>query len=288
MRYNPLELDDQSVATETVILSVDLSVTPHANASVLLKDIKVEMGGGIVTPLQEIRQSILHRYDVWTLLYRYERYGNEARRKAISTSVVMVPLLTDSEETSPTITSTWEKVLDISNLLPLAPQFTAPSVANQAVSPPANATRHSTRPSIASKPRTIPTAHIRAQIVPNPPFRTTEPPHLSILIRVPPEGVNPNEEFAVDIQIVNRAIRPVKLALQVDSGQAQFRTKSKGPGRTDKVLPRVPMSSSPITTTHPARKGLMTDAEARALFVQEMEIQKPKPIIALTVEGKIG
>jgi hypothetical protein len=295
MRYNPLEPDDNIVSAEIVLLSVDLSVTPHANASVLVKDIKVEMGGGTVTPLQDVQEATLRRYDVLTLLYRYERYGGDGGRKTVSTSATMIPLLSHSAETSPQITSLWNKVLDIPNINPLS-QMAGPTqrAVSQIMTPPHSA-RHSPKPSITGKPRVLPT-HGRAQTVIDLPTRpipsaglfSSEPPNLSITIQVPSLGVNPNEEFPVEIQVVNRANRPMKLALHVDSGQAHFRSQSRGT-RTDKLLPRVPMSATLAQpTTEPDRNNVMTEAEVREYFMREHELRKGKPIVALTVEGKIG
>jgi hypothetical protein len=294
MRYNPLEPDDNIVSAEIVLLSVDLSVTPHANASVLVKEIKVEMGGGTVTPLQDVQEATLRRYDVLTLLYRYERYGGEGGRKTVSTSATMIPLLSNSAETSPQITSLWNKILDIPNLNPLS-QMAGPTqrAVSQIMTPP-NSARHSPKPSITGKPRVTPT-HGRAQTVIDLPTRpipstglfTSEPPNLSITVQVPSKGVTPNEEFPVEIQVVNRANRPMKLALHVDSGQAHFRSQSRGT-RTDKLLPRVPMSATLAQPTEPDRSNVMTEAEVREYFMREHGLRKGKPIVALTVEGKIG
>lgn len=294
MRYNPLEPDDNNIASaEIVLLSVDLSVTPHANASVLVKNIKVEMGGGTIAPLQDVKEATLRRYDVLTLLYRYERYGGDGGRKTVSTSATMIPLLSNSAETSPQITSLWNKVLDIPNLNPLS-QMAAPTqrAVSQILTPP-NSARHSPKPS-TGKPRTAPT-HGRAQTVIDLPTRPVpsvasisfEPPNLSITVQVPSSGVKPNEEFPVEIQLVNRAYRPMKLALHVDSGQAHFRTQSRAT-RMDKLLPRVPMSATLAQPTEPERNNVMTEAEVRGYFLREHELRKGKPIIALTVEGKIG
>ena len=294
MRYNPLEPDDNSISTEIVLLSVDLSVTPHAGADVLVKDVKVEMGGGKITPLQELQDTILKRYDVLTLLFRYERYGGEGGRKTVSTRATMVPLLSDSEESSPTITSLWNKILDIPNLSPSLSQFTAPTqrAASQIMSP-SNSSRNSPKPSIAGKPRGISTAHGRTQTLNDYPLRplsstisTLEVPNISITVTVPSEGVAPNEEFTVDIQVVNRANRPIKLALHIDSGQSHFRSQHRV-SRTEKVLPRVPVSASLVQPTEPARTTL-TEIEAQEYFLREQETRKGKPIIALTVDGKIG
>ena len=213
MRYNPFEPYDNSISTEIVLLSVDLSVTPHAGANVLVKDVKVEMGGGKITPLQELQDTILKRYDVLTLLFRYERYGGEGGRKTVSTSATMIPLLSDSEESSPIITSLWNKILDIPNLSPSVSQFTAPTQrAVSQIMTPSDSSRHSPKPSIAAKARGISTAQGRIQTLNDPPLRpmssttsTSEVPNLSIIVKVPSEGVTPNEEFAVDIQVVNRA-----------------------------------------------------------------------------------
>jgi hypothetical protein len=294
MRYNPLEPEDNSISTETVLLSVDLSVTPHAGADVLVKDIKVEMGGGKVTPLQELQDIILRRYDVLTLLFRYERYGGEGGRKTVSTRVTMIPLLSDSEESSPIISSLWNKVLDIPNLSPSVSQFIAPTqrAVGQIMSP-SDSSRNSPKPSITGNPRGISTAHGRVQTLNDPSLRpvssttsTLEVPHLSITVKVPSEGVTPNEEFTVDIQVVNRSNRPIKLALHVDSGQSHFRPQPRV-SRTDKVLPRVPVSASLVQPTEPAGTDL-TEFEAQEYFLREQELRKGKPIIALIVEGRIG
>jgi len=91
----------------------------------------------------------------------------------------------------------------------------------------------------------------------------------------------------VEIQVVNRANRPMKLALHVDSGQAHFRSQSRAT-RTDKLLPRVPMSATLAQPTEPDRSNVTTEAEVREYFLREHELRKGKPIVALTVEGKIG
>jgi hypothetical protein len=293
MRYTPLEPDDDSVSTEVVLLSVDLGVTQHAEASVLIKDIKVEMGGGTVTPLQEPQRTVLRRYDVLTLLFRYERHGGDGGRKTVSIHSTMVPLLSESEELSPHITSLWNKVLDVPSLSPPLSQYSAPTqrAVSQALSPPGSA-RHSPKPSVTGKPRSA-TAYGRAPTNTDSPTRPmsinsiSEAPNLSITVQVPPQGVNPNEEFTVDIQTVNRANRPIKLALQVDSGQAHFRTQSRV-SRAEKLLPQVPMSSSPAPPIDPAANNVPTEIEAREFFVRELEARKGKPIIALTVESIIG
>ena len=294
MRYNPLEPDDNSISTEIVLLSVDLSVTPHAGADVLVKDVKVEMGGGKVTPLQEIQDTLLKRYDMLTLLFRYERYGGEGGRKMVSTSATMIPLLSDSEESSPIITSLWNKILDIPNLSPSLSQITAPTqrTASQIVAP-SNSSRHSPKSSITGKSRGISTAHGRVQTLNDSPLRpmssattSTEVPNLSITVKVPSKGVAPNEEFTVDIQVVNRANRPIKLALHVDSGQSHFRSQPRV-SRTDKVLPRVPVSASSVQPTEAAGTNF-TEIEAQEYFLRQQESRKGKPILALTVEGKIG
>ena len=285
MRYNPLEPEDNSISAEIVLLSVDLSVTPHASASVIVKNIKVEMGGGKVTPLQEVQNIVLKRYDVLTLLFRYERFGGEGGRKTVSTSATMIPLLSDSEEMSPTITSLWNKVLDIPSMRPtVSPPFTQRAV-SQIMS--SSNSRHSPKPSITGKPRGVSALHGRAQTLNNPVSSIFEVPNLSITVKVPSKGVTPNEEFTIDIQVVNRANRPIKLALYIDSGQTHFRSQSQV-SRTDKVLPRVPKTASLTQPAETRGKNLLTETEAREYFLQEQEIRKGKPIIALTVEGKIG
>lgn len=290
MRYNPLEPDDNSISTEIVLLSVDMSVTPHAGASVLVKDIKVEMGGGKVTPLQECKEAILNRYDMLTLLFRYERYGGDEVRKRVSTTATMIPLLSTSEETSPKITSLWNKLLDVPSAIPSVSQITQRAVSQ--IMTPTNSSRHSPKPSITGKSRAVSTPHGRTQIH-NDSIRPTssttlsETPNLSITVKVPSNGVNPNEEFAIDIQVVNRANRPIKLALLIDSGLTHVRTQSQV-SRADKVLPRIPTTSSFVQPTESPGKNLETEAEAREYFLREQEKLQGKPIIALTVEGKIG
>jgi hypothetical protein len=290
MRYNPLEPNDNSISAEIVLLSVDMSVTPHAGASVLVKDIKVEMGEGKITPLQDYKEAILNRYDMLTLLFRYERYGGDGVRKRLSTTATMIPLLSDSEETSPKITSSWNRALDVPTAIHSVSQITHRAVSQ--IMTPTSSSRHSPQPSITGKPGGVSTPHGRAQILSRPSRPTSsttlsETPNLSITVKVPSNGVNPNEEFAIDIQVVNRANRPIKLALHVDSGQTHFRTQPQL-SRTDKVLPRVPTTSSVVQPTESPGNNLGTEAEAREYFLREQEKGRGKPIIALTVEGKIG
>lgn len=290
MRYNPLEPSDYSLSTEIVLLSVDLSVTPHAGASVLVKDVKVEMGGGTVTPITEMRPSVLKRYDVLTLLFRYERYGGDGGRKTVSTNATMIPLLSGSEETSPVIKSLWNKVLDIPSLT--SAPFLAPTqrAVSQIMTPSSS---HRSSPSITGKPRGV-QSHGRAQTLVDLPrpasvMSTSEPPVLSITVEVPSKGVHPNDEFSVTIQVVNRARRPVKLALQVDAqtGERHSRTHSRL-SRTDKLLPRIPVSASvpePVVTSN---KNSMAEAEVLEFYLQERDFFKTKGIYPLTVDGKIG
>ena len=155
---------------------------------------------------------------------------------------------------------------------------------------PTNSARHSPSPSFGT-PRSILAG--RAQIQTHndhtQPISSTasiDAPHLSITVKVPTKGVSPNEEFPVGIQVVNRANRPVKLALYIDSGQSPFRAQSRAT-RTDKVLPRVPLTQSHDQTTETIQND-MTEIEAREYFMRETESRKGKPIIALTVESKIG
>lgn len=293
MRYTPLEPADDTISAEIVVLSVDLSVTQHTGTSVLVKDIKVEVGGGTVTPLQEPHPTVLRRYDVLTLLFRYERYGKDEGRKTISITATMVPLLSDSEEMSPHITSLWNKVLDIPGSRPPSSQFPTPAqrVISQSLSPPGSA-RQSPKPSITGKPGNF-SAYGRTLTSIDSPTRpvsvhsVSESPNLSITVQVPSKGVNPNDEFTVDIQIVNRANRPIKLVLQVDSGRAQFRTQSRV-SRIDKLLPQVPVSASLIPPTDATGNNISAEIEAREFFLRQLELQKGKPIIALTVETMIG
>jgi hypothetical protein len=288
MRYNPLEPADSGTSTEIVLLSVDLSVTPHTGGSVLVKEVNVDVEGGTIVPLQQIGEKVLKRYDVMTLLFRYERYGGDAGRKMVSTSATMAPLLSESEETSPKISSLWNKILDIPSLNPKLAVAGSQRAVSMIMSP-ATGARHSPKPSLSGK-RGV---HARGQTlteVPTRPISTLsagESPNLSITVQIPSSGVNPGEEFTVDIQVVNRATRPIKLALHVDSGQAHFRTQSRGPNRSDKLLPRVPLSSTLPTPTSP-QKTLMTDIEARAFYLRQKETRQGKGIIALGVEGKIG
>jgi hypothetical protein len=280
-----------STSTEIVLLSVDVSVTPQTGGSVLVKEVKVDMEGGKMIPLQSSGEKVLKRYDVMTLLFRYERYGGNAGRKMVSTSATMVPLLSDSEETSPTITSLWNKVLDIPNLNPRLSTVGSQRAVSMIMSPPAGS-RHSPKSSLSTKSRGIP-SHIRTQTLSDIPSRptsmisTAESPNLSITVRVPSTGVDPGEEFNVDIQVVNRATRPIKLALHVDSGQAHFQTQ-KRTSRTDKLLPRVPFSTSLHHHPDTPHNTIMTESEAREFYLREKEGRQVKGIIALNVEGKIG
>jgi len=290
MRYNPLEPKDYSLSTEIVMLSVDLSVTPHAGASVLVKDVKVEMGGGTVTPMTEMQSTILKRYDVLTLLFRYERYGGDGGRKTVSTNATMVPLLSGSEETSPVIKSLWNKILDIPSLT--STPFAAPTQrAVSQIMTPSNSHRSSS--SITGKPRGV-QGHGRAHTVVDLPrpasiVSTTESSVLSITVEVPSKGVNPGDEFSVTIQVVNRARRPIKLALQADAqtGQSHARTQSRS-SRTDKLLPRIPVSMSLPQPAVTSSKNTMTEAEVLEFYLQEREFSKTRGIYPLTVDGKIG
>src|SRR5579859_2951219 len=278
MRYNPIEPADYSLSTEIVLLSVDLSVTPHAGASVLVKHITVEMGGGTVTPMTEIKPTILKKYDILTLLFRYERYGGNGGRKTVSTNATMIPLLSGSEETSPVIKSLWNKVLDIPSLTSVP--FSAPTQrAVSQIMTPSNS--HRSSPSITGKPRGL-QSHGRAQTVVDLPrpasvVSASESPVLSITVEVPSKGVNPNDEFSVTIQVVNRARRPVKLALQVDAqtGQSHSRTHSRL-SRTDKLLPRIPVSASLPEPTITSNKNNMTEAEVLEYYLQERNFFKTK------------
>jgi hypothetical protein len=293
MRYNPLEPADTSLNTEIVLLSVYLSVTPHAGASVFIKDVNVEMGGGTVVPLQEVQSYVLKRYDVLTLLFRYDRYGGDGVNKIVSTSITMVPLLSGVEETSPKIKSLWNKTLDIPTLNPSPSiHFTSPTAqaVGQVMSVSNSRTSHSTKSSITGKPRGIPTGHGRAHTIVDIPSRPasiatsmTETPNLSITVQIPPGGTKPNEEFSVSIQVVNRATRPIKLALHVDPGHAHSKAQSRM-SRTDKLLPRAP-SSQP---SHPAGHGGIEESEMLEFFLRDRETRKGKAIVALSVEEKIG
>lgn len=293
MRYNPIEPADTSINTEIVLLSVYLSVTPHAGANVLIKDVKVEMAGGTIIPLQEVPSYVLKRYDVLTLLFRYERYGGDGMNKTVSTNITMVPLLSGIEETSPKITSLWNKTLDIPTINSSPPvHFTSPTAhaVGQIMSVSSNRTSHSAKPSITGKPRGIATGHGRAHTVIDIPSRptsmaisATEPPNLSITVTVPSGGTRPNEEFSVSIQVVNRATRPIKLAVHVDSSRVHQKTQSRT-SRTDKNLPRAP-SSQPNYNSNP---GSFEDSEILELYHRERDARKGKGIIALSVEEKIG
>ena len=293
MRYNPLEPDDSSLSVEIVLLSVDLSVTPHAGAPVLVKEINVEMGGGIITPLQTFQSIILNRYDVMTFLFRYERYGGDGGRKTVSTSATMIPLLSDSEETSPKIVSLWNKVLDVPSLSTSVPQFTAPTRAvSQVMSPPT--TRHAQKTSIVGRPQALSITHGRAQTTndgqaryPQNTTSISEASNLSITVQVPLEGVKPNEKFVVDIQVVNRLKRPIRLALQVNSGQAYFQQSSRL-SKVDKILPRTPVVPTTPQASLSSTDGVMTEREAKEFFLREQENSRSKLIIALTVEAKFG
>ena len=293
MRYNPLEPDDNTVSKEVVLLSVDLSVTPHAGAFVLVKDIKVDMERGMVLPLQDINPTVLRRYDVLTLLFRHERYGGEGGRKMVSTSATMVPLLSESSDDCPQITSLWNKILDIPSMVsPVAP---GPRPLSQVIYPPPTTAWQSPKSS-PSRPRSsVVSTHARIQgSDPHSPKRplsasttsTVEIPHLSITVKVPPTGVNPSEEFPVEVQVLNRATRPVKLALHIDSGQMRFQTQVTN-SKTDKLLPRVPLSSTPNPPPD-TTKPINPQSELREFFFREHDRQKGKPIIALTVEHKLG
>lgn len=294
MRYNPLEPDDSSLSVEIVLLSVDLSVTPHAGAPVLVKEINVEMGGGTISPLQAFQPITLNRYDVMTVLFRYERYGGDGGRKAVSTTATMIPLLSDSEETSPKIISLWNKVLDVPSVNPSAPQFTAPTRAVSQVMNPASTVRHAHKASIVGKPQVLSTAHGRAQtnndgqvLYPPHPSSIAEVSNLSITVQVPSEGVKPNEKFMVDIQVVNRLKRPIRLALQVNSGQAYFQQSSRL-SKADKILPQTPVIPSAPQVLASSGNGMMTERAAKEFFLREQENLRSKPIIALTVEAKFG
>lgn len=48
------------------------------------------------------------------------------------------------------------------------------------------------------------------------------------------------------------------------------------------------MSATLAQPTEPERNNVMTEAEVREYFIREHELRKGKPIVALTVEGKIG
>jgi len=291
MRYNPIEPADYSLSTEIVLLSVDLSVTPHAGASVLVKDITVEMGGGTVTPMTEIKPSILKKYDILTLLFRYERYGGDGGRKTVSTNATMVPLLSGSEETSPVIKSLWNKVLDIPSLASVP--FSAPTqrAVSQIMTPSSS---HRSSPSITGKPRGV-QGHGRAQTIVDLPSQpasaisTSDSPVLAITVEVPSKGVKPSDEFAVSVHCINRGRRPVKLVLQVDAqpGQSHSRTHSRL-SRTDKLLRRLPVSASLPQPTLTSNKNHMTEAEVLEYYLQERNFNKTRGIYPLTVEAKLG
>lgn len=293
MRYNPLEPEDNTVNKEVVLLSVDLGVTPQAGASVLVKELKVDMGDGEVIPLQDDVQRTLKRYDVCTLLFRYQRYGEGGGSKTVSINATMVPLINDSSETSPQIISTWNKVLDFPRATPSS-HFTAPTqrVVSQIMSPANSAIRHSHSGSITGRPQSTPKLHGRAQTVTDLPSRPPsmaisqiESPHLSITIEVPAKGVQPFEEFDIYAQVVNRSNRPIRLVLYVDSGRDYEKSQARL-SRTDKVLPRIPLSAS--SRQSDASSISPTATETRAIYLQERQRQKGKPMFGITVETPLG
>jgi hypothetical protein len=297
MRYNPLEPDDNTVSKEAVLLSVDLSVTPHAGASVLVRDIKVEMDGGKVFPLHDVESTVLRRHDVLTLLFRYVRYGGEGGRKTVSTSATMIPLLTGSPDDSPQIVSLWNKSLDIPSLA--SQPAPLPRPVSQLISPASTAARQSPKPSPV-RPRSIASTAARIHSVsdlqsPKRPLSasaqsvvsTAESPYLSITVKVPSQGVKLSEKFPVQVQVLNRTTRPIKLVLQVDSGQARFQTQVTNT-KIDKLLPRVPLTSNLNPPIEATSKPGNPETEARELFFRSHERQKGRPFIALTVEHKLG
>jgi hypothetical protein len=293
MRYNPLEPEDFSINKEIVLLSVDLSVTPQAGAPVLVKNVKVEMDGGQIEPLQDDVERVLKRYDVFTLLFRYVRYGDPGGPKTVSTSATMIPLINDSAELSPQINSTWNKVLDFPRLSPPS-QFTAPTqrVVSQIMgySSTDPRVRHTQSSSISGRPTGL--GHGRAQTLSEPLPRpdsvvssVIESPHLSITIEVPSKGINPMDEFQVKAQVVNRSNRPMRLALYVQPGQEFERVPSRN-SKVDKVLPRIPLS--PATRPFELTSFSTNDTELRQVYLRELELKKGKPLVGLTVEAELG
>ena len=290
MRYNPLEPEDFSVNKEVVLLSVDLSVTPQAGVPVLVKDVKVEMDGGQIIPLQDNEERVLKRYDMLTLLFRYVRYGDTGGAKTVSTSATMVPLINESAEISPQITSVWNKVLDFPRLSPPS-QFTAPTqrVVSQIMGLSDPKVRHTHSSSITGRPLVIPTGHGRVQTVTDIPSRPPsvallESPHLSITIEVPSIGVNPMDEFTVKAQVVNRSTRPMRLVLYVDANRDFEKAPSRN-SRTDKVLPKIPLS--PATRVSETSFS-SNENELRQFYLREIERQKGRPMVGLTVEAQLG
>jgi len=293
MRYNPLEPEDFSVNKEVVLLSVDISVTPQAGADVLVKDVKIDMGGGEIVPLQDDGDRTLKRYDVFTLLFRYVRYGETGGPKTVSISATTIPLINDSSETSPQITSIWNKVLDFPRLTP-QPHFSAPTqrAVSQIMSPAESKLRHTHSSSITGRPISIPSTHNRAQTIsdlpPRPPSvvaSQVQSPHLSITIEVPSEGVKPMEEFTVKAQVVNRSARPMRLVLYVDASREFEKTQGREL-RTDKVLPRIPLSRSNRHSDDPVTPP--NEVDTHQFYLQERERQKGKPMVGITVEEQFG
>ena len=292
MRYTPLESIDY---VSTAILSVDVSITPHAGTNVMVKDVKVELEGGTVTPLQQLQNTVLKRYDFLTLLFRYQRYGNDGGRRIVSTTTTVVPLLMDSEENSPEITSSWNKTLDFPHVHPqiIRSGLPAQKAVDHVMNAQSSSGQHSPRPGVLGKGRGDATVSgyvpnpLETSSTSHPSLTTISVPHLSITMEVPSDPISPDDEFNVNIQVVNQATRPMRLALYVDFGQPRLPSKVHR-AKTDKVLPRTPMTGSFLPSTEASPQNFMTPEQAQEFFIRENELRKGKPLIPLTVEEKIG
>jgi hypothetical protein len=210
----------------SVIVSLDVDITPFTNCEVTLKKAEVKIIGGTVEDLNEVSGMILPitslPQDDITFLYRLEPDDFDATNKSQIRTLEISVLATAnlSENCQPELSMFWTTSLDFTP--PVNPGFGNPTQPIQRPHRPAQlsigGSALETTPTVSSlavsRPDALPSIDVTTRHQRNPSI-----PDFGVTMTFtgPPSSspIYPGVPFAWSIFIVNRSDRPRKLALMV-------------------------------------------------------------------------
>ena len=216
---------NSSPTNPSVIVSLDVDITPFANCEVMLKKAEVKIIGGTVEDLNRVSGMILPitslPQDDITFLYRLEPDDLDATNKSQIRTLEISVLATAnlSETCQPELSMFWTTSLDFTP--PVNPGFGHPTQPIQRPHRPAQLSIGSvleTTPTVSSlavsRPDALPSIDVTTRHQRNPSIPDFG---VTMTFTAPPTSspIYPGIPFTWSVFIVNRSDRPRKLALMV-------------------------------------------------------------------------